>query len=79
MGYSYTMDGRLCCDACDEAGGVRRYRCPFNWCGPVALCPACAKGKYRLTLHRAFHVERGCQRQSEEYHASRRAQEAPAQ
>ena len=45
MGYSYTVDGRLCCDACDEAGGGRRHRCPLNWCGAVARLPGRAGGE----------------------------------
>lgn len=42
MGYSYdARTGQLCCDACGRHGGVRRKRCPVNWCQPIALCAAC--------------------------------------
>jgi hypothetical protein len=63
MGASYEA-GRLCCDRCDQPGGVRRRQCPhfvtstslwtgerttLRYCPAVPLCDAC----YRAvrTLH----------------------------
>ena len=43
MGYITDMNGRLCCDFCGTSGGVRRTRCPHNYCQRVAICPACRK------------------------------------
>lgn len=51
MGYGYDMSGRLCCDHCDRAGGVRKRKCPYTvtdergralpYCPPPALCADC--------------------------------------
>ena len=42
MGYSYTMDGKLCCDHCGEAG-AKKIPCPVGYCPATALCPTCRK------------------------------------
>lgn len=59
MGYSYeTATGRLCCDACGNAGAVRRKRCPHDWCQPIALCPACrALPRFRGSAWAAMHAD----------------------
>lgn len=41
MGYSYTMDGKLCCDHCGAAGGIRKIPCPVGYCPASALCKDC--------------------------------------
>lgn len=61
MGYVTDMQGRLCCEICGKAGGVRRHRCPFNYCGPDAVCPECRK-LHREKFNKASHVARGCER-----------------
>jgi len=44
MGYSIdALTGRLCCDNCPNYTGVRRVRCPWNYCPAAALCPDCRK------------------------------------
>jgi len=63
MGYCYS-NGYLCCDICGATGGVRKYRCPFNWCPPVAMCPSC-KRAHPEYLTRAYHREHG---NCEEHH-----------
>jgi hypothetical protein len=64
MGYSTDRMGRLCCDACGQAGNVRKRQCPFkvltdslrgprvllHYCSPPALCPECYE-KHKATLH----------------------------
>jgi len=35
------MSGHLVCDVCGHAGGVRKRRCPYGYCKPTAICPAC--------------------------------------
>ena len=59
MGYCYDTRGRLCCDRCDEAGGVRRKPCKYGYCQPVAYCPACRADKDEQARHRA-HCEENC-------------------
>jgi hypothetical protein len=66
MGYSYTAAGKLCCDVCDNDGGVKKYPCPFGWCQPIALCPEC-KAKHPEYVSKAHHRERGCERQHLEF------------
>jgi hypothetical protein len=53
MGYCYDHRNRLCCDACGNAGGVRKRICTatvltdsvrgprstLRYCSPPALCP----------------------------------------
>lgn len=58
MGYSYDVDGLLCCDVCGDSGGVRKHRCPFGWCPAVALCQKC-KRDHPEYLSKAFHREHG--------------------
>ena len=55
MSYSFDSHGRLCCDNCGNAGGVRKRTCPHRvltdslrgpraplpYCYPPALCPQC--------------------------------------
>jgi hypothetical protein len=55
MGYCYDHRNRLCCDACGNAGGVRKRICTatvltdslrgprstLRYCSPPALCPTC--------------------------------------
>lgn len=48
MGYTYEKNyqtGRwsLCCQICGKAGGVRKHRCPYEYCPSLALCTGCAK------------------------------------
>jgi hypothetical protein len=63
MGFCYDYRNRLCCDACDEAGGVRKRPCPFGYCGPAALCKACY-AKHRAEFTKAAHEH--CRKASEE-------------
>jgi hypothetical protein len=60
VGYSYSFDGKLCCDACGKSGGVRKRTCPYRvnyadggslpYCYPAALCGECYRQR-RATLH----------------------------
>ena len=48
MGYCYEVGvggkrGRLCCDRCGNAGGVRKVACKYGWCQSNAICPTCRK------------------------------------
>lgn len=47
MGYSYDKGGRLCCDRCGKAGGVRKRTCPHRVTYPggasLPYCPARAR------------------------------------
>jgi hypothetical protein len=62
MGYSYeTRTGRLCCDVCDKAGDVRKYKCPFGYCPAIALCPDC-KAKHPEYVSKAGHRKQGCEK-----------------
>lgn len=61
MGYCTRIDRRtgrelLVCDSCGGTGEVRKRRCPFGYCYPPALCPAChLKHKHgRKATHRGF-------------------------
>lgn len=77
MGYSYatSFTGRkcLCCDVCENYGGVRKVRCPFDWCPKTALCPKCrrtAKTKDGLPLmSKKAHRISGCFKDSLEWNA----------
>jgi hypothetical protein len=64
MGYCYEAYkgkcGRLCCDLCGNAGGVRKVRCPFGYCQAIAACPACRKAHPEV-FSKAKHRERGCE------------------
>ena len=51
MGYCYSR-GRLCCDVCGEPDGVRRQRCPHNYCQAIACCGSDAC-KVKLRTYRA--------------------------
>jgi hypothetical protein len=61
MGYCYTVGGKLVCDRCDKAGGVRKRTCPHKvyyydgtgalpYCQPAALCSSCYQ-IVKATLH----------------------------
>lgn len=43
MGYVTDSSGRLCCDHCGRAGGVRRCKCPAGYCQGANLCPECRR------------------------------------
>lgn len=66
MGYSFeekVVRGRkvrvLCCSACGLSGGVRRLRCPWGACPPVAHCPGCRKA-YSYQHTKKYHRELRC-------------------
>jgi hypothetical protein len=60
MGYCYSQSGGLLCDYCGAAG-AKKYRCPFEWCQPVAACPTCRKA-HAEHFGRAAHRENGCEK-----------------
>ena len=66
MGYSYTADGKLCCDSCGKAGEVRKQRCPFGWCPARALCPECRRKK-SASFTKEYHRKSGCEERSKEF------------
>ncbi len=68
MGYSYDQDGHLCCDVCDHSGGVRKHKCPWNWCQAIALCPQCRVAE-RYLLTNEYHRGRGCEKFGKEFRA----------
>ncbi len=52
MGYCFDYRGRLACDGCGIAGGVRKRKCAYKvaypgysiaYCSPPALCSPCYK------------------------------------
>lgn len=61
MGYCTDHRGRLCCDFCGNAGGVRRVPCPFGYCPPVCACASCKK-EHKSKLGKQAHVDFGCER-----------------
>jgi hypothetical protein len=61
MGYCYDHHGRLCCDICGEAGGARKYACPFGYCQATAACKKCRAEK-ASHFGTAAHREYGCER-----------------
>lgn len=65
MGYCYQA-GRLCCDICGKAGGVRKLRCPHGYCPAVACCDRdlC---RDKLSAHRKTHCKTACKRGHEEH------------
>ncbi len=63
MGYCYE-NGKLVCDSCGITGKVRKVPCPYGYCPPPALCPACRK-KYPNT--KASHSQ--CKVLSDQFHA----------
>lgn len=65
MGYCTDNQGRLCCDICGAAGGVRRYPCPFGYCPQTAACPNCRKLQNKRFC-RAAHRAHGCERRHNE-------------
>jgi len=72
MGYVYegrhSGRGRLCCDACGNAGGVRKVRCPFGYCQATALCPACRKNpKIKVGMSAEGHRALGCEAAHESF------------
>ena len=56
MGYLYDQHNRLCCDSCGQSGGVRRCRCPYNYCPAAALCVECKK-KFKERLGKQAHEQ----------------------
>ncbi|MBE3118072.1 MAG: hypothetical protein IMZ50_04850 [Candidatus Atribacteria bacterium] len=65
MGYSYSLNGHLCCDFCGRAGEARKIRCPFGYCPSTATCPECRKkhaDKFTRDHHRAYGCEAGHRR-----------------
>jgi len=64
MGYSYTLDGKLCCDVCGNSGDTRKYKCPYNWCQSIAMCTDCRK---EHGYHKKEH-HTGCKQSSIEFH-----------
>lgn len=71
MGYFRDANtGKLMCDMCGSRDGVRRVRCPFNYCASVALCPECRKTRKDLTskeAHRKYGCEEGARKAQERY------------
>lgn len=66
MGFTFVdkvVRGRktqiLCCDSCGVSGGVRRIRCPFGACPPVARCANCRK-VYSYQDSKKHHRELRC-------------------
>lgn len=66
MGFTFiekVVRGRkmqvLCCDGCGASGGVRRLRCPFGACPPVAHCPGCRK-TYSYQHSKEYHRNLKC-------------------
>ena len=66
MGYCYERNrngssGRLCCDSCGDAGGVRKRTCPHKvhygdgtalpYCPAPALCEACWEKHGKNKIH----------------------------
>ena len=48
MGYCFDYAGRLVCDRCGQAGGVRKRKCPYkvsglHYCPAPAYCAPCYK------------------------------------
>lgn len=72
MGYSYDLNGRLCCDQCGWSGGVRKVRCPFGWCKPIALCPDCRRQEIETKRKqygsvKEYHRQKGCETRAMEF------------
>jgi hypothetical protein len=78
MGYCYEAykgkRGRLCCDLCGNAGGVRKIRCPFGYCQATAACPACRKAHPEV-FSKATHQNRGCEAAHLKFKADMRERE----
>jgi hypothetical protein len=73
MGFSYTMNGRLCCDHCGKAG-ARKRRCPYGHCPSTALCSECYKGEPGKEW-KAWHVANRCKEKHEAVKARRLEEE----
>ena len=74
MGYCYDHDGRLCCDICSRSGGVRRHKCPFGWCPPIAVCPEC-RSEHKHLFTKAHHRKNGCEVRSEIFNRQQRSRQ----
>ena len=74
MGHITDEAGRLCCDSCGQAGGVRRRRCPVGYCPSDALCATCYATFRSSGGWASAHAE--CPRRSAEYHAELAARAA---
>ena len=71
MGYSYdSLTGRLCCDNCSNYTGVRKVRCPYNYCPAVALCPTCRANPKVKADNKKYHLEAGCKESHEQFVAN---------
>mgnify|MGYP007017464987 CR=1 FL=1 len=68
MGYCYDNHNILCCDICGHSGGVRKYRCPWNYCSPTAACPECRK-KHPDKFGKKYHRAHGCEKHHLEHYA----------
>lgn len=85
MGYTIDNRGRLCCDHCGQAGGVRRRTCPYKvltdssraprtllaYCKAPALCGPCLKDLGGMTG-----IHKGCAAEAESSQAEFDAIEA---
>ena len=60
MGCSYGQNewGRwvLACDGCGSIGGVRKVKCPYNYCPATALCKTCREAQPSLAERRKIHA-----------------------
>ena len=68
MGYLYDAKDRLVCDFCGQSGGVRKRRCPYDYCPAPAACADCY-AKHRPIFLAAAHQQ--CKQRAEEYRAQR--------
>ena len=72
MGFSYSMDGKLCCDYCGSTG-ARKYKCPHGWCPSWAACPECRKA-HAKDFAKEGHAK--CKIRHEEYMAEEQERKA---
>lgn len=66
MGFIW-QGKKLVCDFCGTAGATKQ-RCSFDYCPPVAACPACKKTK-KDKLNKAYHKSQGCDIKHNEFMA----------
>lgn len=78
MGYVYGFNERgrmvLSCDNCGEVGGVRKRRCPVNYCPAPALCSGCWRSLKADGSVARWHAD--CPAASARYRAEIAAREA---
>ena len=72
MGFSYSKDGKLCCDYCGSTG-ARKYKCPHGYCPSWAACPDCRK-IHAKDFSKAAHAK--CKIRHEEFVAEERKGQA---